>query len=87
MDTQISEIFTDAGADENDLARIEQLVTAACATTREVIIEISNMCPKPELVLAIRMLMCRTIAVDMENARDRYTTEISDPGRADRPAN
>lgn len=72
MDDQIKQIFTDAGADEDDLQRIEQLVVGAVEMTRETIIEVSNMCPKPELVMAIRMLIARTIAVDMENARERY---------------
>lgn len=86
MDEQIKTIFRDAGADDNDLQRIEQLVEGACMNVRELVIEISNMCPKPELVLAIRMLICRAIALDMENARERYRTQISDAGNANRPA-
>lgn len=76
MDEQIKVIFRDAGANDDDLARIEQLVEGAVEVTRETIIEISNMCPKPELVMAIRMLLARVIALDMENARERYRTQI-----------
>lgn len=74
MDEQIATIFRDAGADDDDLQRIEQLVAGACGNTRELVIEISNLCPKPELVMGIRMLICRAIALDMENARERYRT-------------
>lgn len=74
MDEQVKTIFRDAGASEDDLAYIEAMALTVATEVRRLIVESSNLCPKVELRLPLRVLLARVIHADMEKAFSTYRT-------------
>lgn len=73
MHQQIETIFRDAGASDEEIAQIDQLLVAAATEARAVVTATSNLV-RPELQLPLRVLLCRVVHADMEKAFMSFRT-------------
>lgn len=73
MHHEVETIFRDAGASDEEIAQIDQLIRAAATETRAVVTATSSLI-RPELQMPLRILLCRVIHADMERAFLQYRT-------------
>lgn len=73
MHHEVETIFRDAGASDDEIAQIDQLIRAAATETRAVVTATSSLV-RDDLQLALRILLCRVIHADMEKAFMTYRT-------------
>lgn len=73
MHPQVETIFRDAGASDEEIAQIDQLIVAAATEARAVVTATSNLV-RDDLQMPMRILLCRVIHADMERAFSQYRT-------------
>lgn len=73
MHQDVANIFRDAGASDDEIAQIDQLILAAATETRAVVTATSSLV-RDELQMPLRILLCRVIHADMEKAFMAYRT-------------
>lgn len=73
MHHEVETIFRDAGASDEEIAQIDQLIRAAAIEARSVVTATSSLI-RPELQMPLRILLCRVIHADMERAFLQYRT-------------
>lgn len=73
MHHEVETIFRDAGASDEEIVQIDQLIRAAAIEARSVVTATSSLI-RPELQMPLRILLCRVIHADMERAFLQYRT-------------